>query len=150
MIDYTTIQQQVRNLLAAATYTDTIKEHFIEAMDRDLLLGNMPFTNVRLDKALMEIRSLPNGYYGYLLFKIDVGTFDLSEFKKAAIVRNRILREAQLYLQANRKFGASVETSSIGPEIEFLAGTVEDGELTKGHIATATFDFVVEVFIEPT
>jgi len=150
MIDYTGITDGIQTILQAGTYTDSIKEYLIEGMDRDMVLENMPFINVRMIGAAFEIRSLPNGYYAYLTFAIDVTTFDLSVYKKAAIVRNRILREVQLQLQSNRKFVASVETSTIGPRIAFSAGTAEDNDIVRGHVASATFDFVVEAYIEPT
>lgn len=149
MINYYTIQDDIKTIISGGTYTDAIKEYFIEAMERDMLLGNMPFINIRMTNANLQIRSLPNGYYGMVAFEIDVVTFDLSEFKKAAIVRDRILKEVQLRLQANRQFSAGVETSTIGPRVIFGAGTAAEGDLQMGHIASATFDFVVEVYIEP-
>jgi len=149
MINYYTIQTDIKTIINGGSYTDTPKEVFIEAMDRDQLLGNMPFINIRLPSAQIELRSLPNGYYAYLLFNIDVVAFDFTEFKKAAIVRDRLLKEVQTRLQSNRQFSASVETSKIGPRIEFAAGIAEEQETTSGHIALATFDFIVEAFIEP-
>lgn len=150
MINYNQITTDALAIIAAGSYTDTIKEYFKEAMDRDFLLGNMPLINIRLDEAIVNPRSLPNGYYGAVLFKIDIASFDLSSFGKAAIVRNRILQEVQIQLQRNRVFGTGVETSVVGPNIEFSSGIVEgDNQAVRGHIASATIDFVVEVFIEP-
>ena len=149
MIDYYAVQSDIKTILSGGTYTDTVKEYFIEAMERDMMLGNMPFINVRMDSANLEVRSLPNGYMGYILFKIDVVCFDLTEYKKASIVRDRLLKEVQLRLQSNRQFSAGVETSQVGPRVEFSAGIAEENDLVRGHVAAAAFDFVVTVFIEP-
>lgn len=149
MIDYYQIQSDIKTIISGGTYTDPIKEVFIEAMDRDMLLGNMPCINIRLVNANIQVRSLPNGYYAFVAFEIDVLSFDLSLFEKAAIVRDRIMRQVQLRLQANRQFSAGVETSTVGPRVIFSAGTADDNENTRGHIALATFDFVVEAFVEP-
>lgn len=151
MIDYNAIINTVETQLRAGTYTDTIKEYLVEGMERDFLLGNMPFINIRLDGGNIQPRSLPNGYYALVGLKIDIASFDFSLFKKAAIQRNRILQEVQLQLQTNRTFGGAVETSSIGPQVEFSSGIVEgDDNTVRGHIASATFDLVVEVFVEAT
>lgn len=149
MINYYTIQSDLKTIISGGTYTDTIKEYLIEGMERDMPLANMPFINIRLVNAALQVRSLPNGYYAYVMFSIDIVTFDFTLFEKAAIVRDRILKEVQLRLQSNRKFSAGVETSTVGPRVEFSAGIAEENELSRGHIASATFDIVVEVFIEP-
>lgn len=149
MINYHQIQTDIKTIISGGTYTDTIKEIFIEGMDRDMLLGNMPCVNIRMVSANLQIRSLPNGYYAYVAFEIDVLCFDLSLYEKAAIVRDRILKEVQTRLQSNRQFSGLVETSSVGPRVIFSAGTAEENENTRGHIALATFDFVVEAFVEP-
>ena len=149
MIDYYTIQSDLHTIISAGTYTDGIKEFLIEAMDRDLMLGNMPFINIRLAEADIEIRSLPNGYYAYLSFKIDVVAFDFTEYKKAAIVRDRLMKEVQTVIQGNRAFSANVQTSSVGPKVTFSAGIADEDEDSRGHIAAATFEVVVEVSVEP-
>lgn len=149
MINYYTIQSDLKTIISGGTYTDSIKEYLIEGMDRDMGLANMPYVNIRLSNASLQVRSIPNGYYAYILFSIDIVTFDFTLYEKAAIVRDRILKEVQTRLQSNRKFSAGVETSSIGPRVEFSAGIAEEGERSMGHIASAAFDVVVEVFIEP-
>ena len=150
MINYTAIQDDLKTILEAGTYTDVPKEIFIEGMEREMLLGNMPFINIRLVSAVLEIRSLPNGYYGVVLFKIDVVSFNLKSFQEAAITRDRLLRETQLVIQSNRQFSAGVETSRVGPGVEFSVGIAESGEgQFQGHVASATTDVIVEVFIEP-
>ena len=149
MINYYQIQSDIKTIIVGGTYTDSIKEIMIEGMERDMGLGNMPLVNIRLTNADISIRSLPNGYYGTVLYAIDIVTFDLSLYEKAAIIRDRILKEVQSRLQSNRQFSAGVETSRVGPRVEFSAGMVEENDIQRGHIASATFDLIVEVYIEP-
>jgi len=149
VINYYQIQSDIKTIIVGGTYTDSIKEIMIEGMERDMGLGNMPLVNIRLTNADISIRSLPNGYYGTVLYAIDIVTFDLSLYEKAAIIRDRILKEVQSRLQSNRQFSAGVETSRVGPRVEFSAGMVEENDIQRGHIASATFDLIVEVYIEP-
>ena len=150
MIEYNQIQEDLQTLLSNGTFTDTIKEFFIEGMERDFMLGNMPFINIRLGSANLDLISIPNGYYGTINFKIDIAAMDFTAFSKAAIVRDRIMKEAQSLIQANRAFSANIQTSTVGPGVEFSAGIAELNDVEKGHIASATFDVVVEAYVEPT
>jgi hypothetical protein len=150
MIDFYQVQADLKTILVAGTYTDVIKEWFIEAMERDLLLGNFPCVCINLPKANLNLISIPNGYYGTLQFRIMVVAMDFTEFRKAAIVRDRILKEVQLRLQANRAFSAIIATSTIGPSVDFAAGIAAINNEMKGHVASAEFDFFAEVSVDAT
>jgi hypothetical protein len=147
MIDYNQIHQDLLTLVSGGTYTDEIANFYIEADDREATFSHMPFFNIRLIQANIELRSIPNGYYGILTFEIDCVAFDLSEFRVAAVMRDRLLKECQLVIQGNSLFSGSIQTSIIGPEVKFISGTPEGA---NGHVAAATFGLSVEVSIEPT
>lgn len=150
MIDYYQICADLKTLLAAGTYTDTIKEWFIEPMDRDLLLGNMPFVGITMQKANLDLISIPNAYYANIQLRVQVVALDFTEFRKAAIVRSRMLQEVQLRIQRNRVFSSLIATSVLGPAVDFSAGIAEQNDIVKGHIASAEFDLFVEVSIDST
>lgn len=149
IIDYFQIQEDLQTLLIAGPtggYTKAPKKVFIEAMDREATFDNMPFINIRMDDGTMEVRSLPNGYYGFINLKIDVISFDLSLLKKATNVRDDIMGEAQKAIQENPRFNGDVETCSIAGPINFGAGATEGA---GGHVSAATFTVVCEIFVEP-
>lgn len=150
MIDFMQIQSDLRDMIAGGTYTDTIKEFFIEAMERDMMLGNMPCVNVTLPKAELSLTRIPNGYESVLNYRISVVAMDFTEFKKAAIVRDRILKEVMMQIQANADFSALISSSKLGPEVDFVAGIATADNQIKGHIASAEFDVSVEVSTEAT
>jgi len=150
MIDFYQVEDDLRTMLVAGTYTDTIKEWKIEPMERDLLAGNMPMVCINLPKSDLKLITIPNGYYGTLMFRIMVLAMDFSEFRKAAIVRDRILKEVLLRLQNNRQFSALIATSSMGPSVDFAAGIAAQNDVMKGHIASAEFDLIVEANVDAT
>lgn len=150
LIDYYQIQEDLKTLLEAgpaAGWTTQPTFVFIEAMEREAVFSSMPFINIRMLEAEMEQRSLPNGYYSTITMEIDIITFDLSEFRKAATLRDDIMGEAQLAVQENPRFNSEILTASIAPSVRFGAGTPEGA---GGHIAVGTFTVTVETYIEPT
>lgn len=148
LIDYYGIQEALQALLVtgpSSGYTKEPQNVYIEAMDREAVFDAMPFINVRLTEGEVEVRSLPNGYYALLNYEVDVITFDLSEFRKAATVRDDMMGEAQLAVQENPRFHGDLSTSTISPTIRFGAGTPEGA---GGHIAVGTFTVTVEAYID--
>jgi len=149
LIDYYQIQEDLQALLEtgpAGGWTLQPTFVFIEAMEREAVFSSMPFINLRMTEGEMEMRSLPNGYYATITIEVDIISFDLSEFKKAASIRDDMMGEAQLAVQQNPRFNSEIETSSIAPSIRFGAGTPEGA---GGHIAVGTFTITVEAFVEP-
>lgn len=146
MIDYNQIQSDLYDVLAAGTYTDTIQKFWIEADEREMTLSHMPFINVRMTEAAVELRTLPSGYYIRLKFEIDCIAFDLSSYRTGAQIRDRMVKEAMEAIQADSKFNANLNTSLIGDELSFLSGSPEGAQ---GHIAGATFTVIAEVSVEP-
>ncbi len=150
-LDFHLIQEDLKNLLVAgpaAGYTSANqpKHVYVEAMEREGTFDSMPFINIRLVDAEMEIRSLPNGYYGLIIFEIDVVAFDFTHFKKAANIRDDLVREAWITIQETAAWSSVLSTSQLG-NIRFLAGTQEGA---GGHVAIATFQVTAEAYVEPT
>lgn len=148
LIDFYGIQSALADVLKSgpeAGYTTHPHNVFIEAMDREATFDNMPFLNVRLTEGTNEVRSMPNGYYMFLTFEVDVVCFDFTEFKKAANLRDDIMGEAMLALQQNARFHAGISTSTIAPNLRFGAGTPEGA---AGHVAVGTFTVTVEADID--
>lgn len=148
-LDYYQIQEDLQTILKAGPasgYTNAPLFVFIEAMDRETTFDRMPFINIRLIEADIEMITIPNGYYGNITFEIDIITFDLSEFKKASNLRDDLLREAQLAVQQTAAFSAQIQTSQLGG-VSFGVGTPEGA---NGHVAMCTFTVVAEAYIEPT
>lgn len=146
MIDYNQIQSDLYDVLAAATFTDTIQKFWIEADEREMTLSHMPFINLRMVEAEVELRSLPSGYYIIIKFEVDCIAFDLSSYRTGAQVRDRMVKEAMEAIQADSRFSAGINASVIGPELSFLSGNPEGAQ---GHIAGATFTVTAEVSAEP-
>lgn len=146
MIDFYSIQESLKTAIEAALPTVRPECVFIEMMDRDLNFSNMPLVNIRLEESSCEITTLPNGYYAITRFSIDITTFDLSEFKIAARLRDDLVKALMLVLRASPTFGNSaVSSSKIGQKLTFAAGTPEQG---GGHIAVATFSVATESYVD--
>ncbi len=148
-IDYYQISEDLKTILVAgpaAGYTNDPKHVRIEAMDRDQKFDDMPYINIRLIDADLELTRIPNGYYGHIIFEIDVVTFDLSLFSKAAQARDDLLGDAQDAIQENRVFSSVIQTSILG-NVSFGVGTPEGA---NGHVAMCTFQLDAEVDIEST
>ncbi len=148
LVDYYQIQEDLSALLHTGPeegWQHQPNKILIEAMDREMTFDSMPLINIRLTDAAIEVRSLPNGYFAEITYELDVISFDLSEFRKASIVRDDIMGDAQLTIQRNSRFNGDILTSTITPTIRFGAGTPEGA---GGHIAVGTFTVVVEVEID--
>ncbi len=149
LVEYYQIQEDLAELISdgpSAGYTEKPKEVFIEAMEREATFDNMPFVNVRLVEGDSELRSIPDGYYITLLYEIDIISFDLTHFKKAAKIRDDLMGEVQLAIQQTPRFAESINASTLTPSIKFGAGTPEGA---GGHVATGTFTLSVEISVEP-
>lgn len=142
-VDYFGIHESLATLIK--NEVGQFKAVLIEAMDRELTLDNMPLCNVRLVSGEQEVRSLPNSYYLFLTFEIDVIAFSLTLFKEAATLRDSLLGAAQDAIQANRNFHVDLQTSSLVPSIRFGALAPEGA---GGHVAVATFTVRCEAYIE--
>lgn len=150
MIDFYQVQEDLQTMFRAqAAITALVRSEciFIEMMDRDLLYNNMPLVNIRLADAEVPLITIPNGYYPQPIFSIDIISFDLSEFRKAARVRDNVLKVCLAALQANRAFSNIIQTSRIDPNITFSAGVPEQG---GGNIAVATFRVRAEAYADPS
>ena len=148
LVNYYQIQEDLAALLHTGPsegWQHQPNNILIEAMDREMTFDAMPLINIRLTDGEIEVRSLPNGYFAEITYELDVISFDLSEFRKASIVRDEILGDAQLTIQRNSRFNSDILTSTITPTIKFGAGTPEGA---GGHIAVGTFTVVVEVEID--
>lgn len=148
-LDYYQMQEDLQGILLAGPsggYTVDPIHVFIEAMDRETTFDHMPFVNIRLMEADIEMTTIPNGYYGKITFEIDIITFDFTEFKIASNLRDDLLREAQLAVQETAAFSAQIQTSQLGG-VAFGTGTPEGA---NGHVAMCTFTVVAEAYIEPT
>lgn len=142
-INYTAIGAALKALLVAGNITG-VKNVYQEAMDRDLLLDNMSLINVRLAEASWQERSLPNGYYAFLGFEVDVAAYDFTSFVEAATLRDSILDAAMLRVQANSRFHNDVNASRLG-NIKFSQLAAQGA---GGHVACATFAVIAEVYVE--
>lgn len=150
MINYNAIHTALVAVLQAGPsggYTIAPNTVFQEAMEREVSFSNMPFINVRLSEGITELRSIPNGYYIHVGFEVDIVAFDLSHFSVAATIRDGLLREAQRAVQQNRAFHADIATSTVGPQLKFLAATPEGAQ---GHVSSVTFVVDVEASVEAT
>jgi hypothetical protein len=157
MIDYYAIEEAIRTIFvdAAFTYEDrgtTLplrpESILIEAMDREIMaLHLMPLMNIRLTEGVTSLITIPNGYYAETQVEVDVISYDLSEFRKAARVRDNLMKAAMLRLRAIPNLNNSdlVQSSKIGQNINFSAGTPEQG---GGHIAIGTFRVLTESYVD--
>ncbi len=148
-LDYYQISQDLQTVIKAGPaggYTDAPKSVQIEAMDRDQTLDAMPYINIRLIDADIDLTRIPNGYYGHIIFEVDVVCYDLDLFSKAANKRDDLLREAQIAVQENSAFSSVIQTSILG-NVSFGVGTPEGA---NGHVAMCTFTLDAEADIEPT
>ena len=149
-LNYHGISESLRDLMPLsanreAFSTTGFKTRWLEAMDRDLVLDNMSLVNVRLIQADREVRSIPEGYYVYLTFEVDVVAYDFTSFEKAATLRDALLGVAEDAVRANKRFHTDIETSSITPLIRF---GVLSPQGAGGHIAVATFVVTAEANVE--
>lgn len=148
LVDFYQYQSDLKTILAAGPSTGfqtTPQNVFIEAMERETTFSHMPFVNVRLPSANIELRSIPNGYYALINYEVDIVCFDMSHFQVAAQARDNLLADLMLAVQENRQFSANIETSIIGSEINFGAGVADNGQ---GHVAAVTFTVAVEVYVD--
>lgn len=145
-LDYHAITEALYNLISGADYsaiTPTMN-HFMEGMGTELLVHNMPYTNVRLVSSENSINSLPNEYYEWVKFEIDIAALDFTYFKTAASLRDSVLRVVRDVVLANTSFHASIYTSKIGPLTSFTASEVEGG---NGHVAVARLTVIAEAYV---
>jgi len=148
-VDYYQIQADLQTILVtgpAAGWTVPPKHVFIEAMDRETTFDQMPFINIRLVNADIEIIRLPNGYDADITIEMDVISYDLTHFSKAANIRDVMLQEAQLAIQETAQFSSVIQTSQLGG-VTFGAGTPEGA---AGHVALCTFEVIAEACFEST
>jgi hypothetical protein len=145
-LDYSGIQQALADLLTPATIPG-LRKTFIEAMERDMLLDNSPFVNVRLVEEDWEMVSLPNGYYSKMLFEVDVVAFHFTKYGDAATLRDQLVGVIKDVLRttANRRFHASLSTSMLVGRTKFGALVPPHG---GGHVALATFQVRCEADID--
>jgi len=143
--DYAGIQEALRALLEATTYSVDVLNVISEAMERDIDYSKMPLINVRLTSTAVELKSISDTYHNIIVMDVDIICFDLSLFKNAATLRDTILKEAIDAVRSNKDFHVDLETSFIGPEISFQAGAPEGN---NGHVASATFSVMAECHVD--
>lgn len=146
-IDYYAIQEGLQTLLREQISwpAGAAKNVFIEGMEREIaLLSNMPLFNIRLTSSDETQVSIPDGSYEYVQYAIDVIVLDLSEFKKAARLRDQLLGNAKALIRANRKLFNAVETLRVTGNTTFSTYSGDAG----AHVAFATFGVQVEAYID--
>ena len=139
-IDYWGIEEALAGLFANLGF----KKTFIEAMERDIIFDHCPLINIRMTQADENPSSVPNDYYMYLTFEIDVITFSLRSFKEAVTLRSSLLGAAQDAVQKNSRFHGDVNESRLGPQVKFGALTTEGA---GAQFALATFAVTCGIYI---
>lgn len=140
-IEYGNTQEALKNLLAAVDYTSTGKRVTVyeDAIPAEMTLNNMPFINIVLDEADVDLVSMPRGYYESISYKVTVYAFHLSSYREATNLRDQVLALARLALMDAGQFHSSIETSKLGPKIQFGTATPES---LGGHVALATLTVI--------
>ena len=141
MIDYTGIAEA---LAAVFADVDGVATAGYELDQRDLSLTNMPIIDVRPADVDNEVRA-GQDYVSNVSYQCDLYTFALSDVKKAATLRDKILKDAQNAVRANPQFHVDLETSILGV-VEF-SSTGKDEEV-GAYSALATFAVVAIVFTD--
>jgi hypothetical protein len=144
-IDYYEVQEALTGILSAdATLAAVVKSFFIEAMEKEIIIGNMPIINVRLIATESEVRA-GQSYYEHINYEIDVAVANFTHFREAAKLRDDILGRARDVIQANPRFHVALESTLLIPLIRFGALSPEGA---GGHCALATFSVRCEAYYD--
>lgn len=141
MIDYTGVAEALADVFRNV---DSINTAGYEIDIRDLNLTQYPLIDVRPADAANEIRA-GQDYVTALSYQCDLYTFALSDAKKAATLRDTILKDAQNAVRANPQFHVDLETSFLGV-VEF-ASTGKDEDV-GAYTSMASFEVVAMVFTD--
>lgn len=144
-LNYYDIQEAFKDLLRSAIYNKLVKNVYIEAMARETTFDHMPFINIRLVSSDVEARSIPDGDYEFIIFEIDVATMDFTEFKKAAKVRDDIVKTIRETVTLNPRFHSSLSTANILGNIRYGAAEQEGA---GQNVALATMSLVAEAYVD--
>lgn len=138
-IDYDTILDDMVNLISANV--PGFKKAMKDANDRDFVVSNMPFCDVRMKRVIPDNTGQQN-YYSTVVVEVEVATFDLSSRQEAAKLRNDLTNAVQRLFQTNSRFGAAVDATQVGPA-EFETG---ESEKEGAFVAGAVLQFNVFVY----
>jgi hypothetical protein len=141
MIDYTGVAEALADVFRGV---DSVATAGYEVDQRDLSLTNMPIIDVRPADADNEIRA-GQDYVTALSYQCDLYTFALSDAKKAATLRDTILKDAQNAVRANPQFHVDLETSFLGA-VEF-SSTGKDEDV-GAYSSLASFAVIAIVFTD--
>lgn len=146
-IDYYEIEEALIGILSADATLNSpamVKSFFIEAMEKDIVVHNMPLVNVRLIATEVEVRA-GQSYYEHINFEIDVSVSNFTHFREAAKLRDDIIGRARDIIQANPRFHVAIESTLLVPLIRFGALSPEGA---GGHCALATFSVRCEAYYD--
>ncbi len=115
-----------------------------EGDERDEVINNMPYCDVRFSRMEPEIRA-GSEYYVRGIYTVTVMAFDFTSRRVAVTLRNSLVRLAMNGVKTNPRFDTDLETSVLGPA-EFADATDDE---TKSFVAFATFQVDVFVFVDP-
>jgi len=141
-LDYEAILDDLRTLLLS---TSGAKQVFIEADAPELILDNMPLMNIRLTDVDENIVSIPDSYYEVINIDVDVVSYHLTDFKKASILRNAVLKAAKELVRGTPLFSAGLLTSRTAAKTRFGALSPEGA---GGRVAVATFTVTCEAYVD--
>lgn len=128
-------------------YSYKMKGFFLDAMERDMVLPNMPMINVMQDPedGELEFRSIPDGLYAFIPFSVAIITFSLTNTREAAKIRDVLLDEAIQLVRDNKRFSDQLETATPVGGLSWQSGTVEG---QRGYVASVTFPVLAEVNLD--
>lgn len=140
-IEYGNTQEALKDFIAALNFTSTGKavRVYEDAIPAEMTLNNFPMINVVLDESEAELVAMPNGYYEAVVFKVTIYAFHLSSYRDATNLRDQVLAIVRSALMTAGPLHASVETTKLGPKIQFGTATPES---LGGHVALATLTVI--------
>lgn len=115
-----------------------------EGDERDEMITNMPYCDVRFFRMEPEIRA-GSEYVVDGTYIVTVMAFALTSRKDAVTLRNGLVKLAMESVKANPRFDTDLETSILGVA-EFV--DAKDDE-SGAFVAFATFQVNVIVFVDP-
>lgn len=140
--DFNQIADDLQALLRTGLDGTVRPQHImIDAMDTERGLNQMPYVDIRLQASEPQVRA-GQDYYGGTTYDLYVAAFDLSSYRKAATLRNEIVRTIMATVRGTPRFSADLETSvTAGAEFDAL-----ESEKGKGFVAIAVVRIVCYVY----
>ena len=144
-IDYDLILSDFKAVLDNASLTTgglpvTV---LIDAMDRDFVIENMPLIDLRVKK--LDPQATTNRtYYSDLTIEAEICTFDLTNRREAAKLRNDLTNALQRFVKDNPRFSLPIETTTVG-QVNFLTG---ESKAEGAFVAGAVCEFHPTIYSE--